>query len=83
MSSDFKAFSLAHRIMDQALVPAHDSAVDMNDLTVIICIRPQFANDLGIIAIGYKADLLTVRFESDGTPHFLRNRADLALGHTA
>ena len=60
---------------------AERAAVEMHDITADLCIRTDFAHDAGIIAIGYKADILTVGLHGHDEPHFLRNRAHMRLGH--
>jgi hypothetical protein len=68
---DADAAALADREVDDAVVGAQDAAVHVHDLTRFGRVRPQLADDLGIVAVGHEADVLAVRLVGNGQGRIL------------
>jgi hypothetical protein len=62
---DADATTLADRIMDDALMVAHDTAIDMDDLAGLGSAGPQPFDHAYIIAVGHKADVLAIGLGRD------------------
>ena len=58
-------------------------AVDMQDRAAEIGVRSQFRDDIGIFAVGDKADVLAVLLVGHDESHFRGKRTDFGLGQVA
>ena len=78
-----QTFALPHRIVDHALMPSQDTAIQMHDVSGLRRVGPVFAHNGGIISVRYKADILAVRLIRHHKAHLPRHRPRLALRQAA
>ena len=69
--------------MNDALMPADDVAVEIDDVAGLDRIRPQPADDVGIAPGRHEADVLAVLLVRDLEAEAPRQFARLRLGHVA
>src|SRR6202023_2495770 len=74
---------LADGEMNDALMPADNAAVEVDDVAGFDGIRPQPADDVGIAPGRHEADILAVLLVRDAQAEAPRQFARLRLGHIA
>ena len=80
---DAQSPPLADGEMNDALMPADDAAVEVDDIAGLDRIRPQPADDVGIASGRHEADVLAVLLVGDRETEASRQFARLRLGHVA
>ena len=75
-----QAFALAHSVMDNAVVQAQNIARLINNLAGVCRAGAQLFDHGGIVAVGHKANVLTVGLISDRQAIFGRQSAGFGLG---
>ena len=74
---------LADGEMNDALMPADDLAVEIDDVARLDRVRPQPADDIGIASGRHEADILAVLLVGNRQSEAARQFAGLRLGHVA
>src|SRR5450755_4352942 len=80
---DAQSPPLAHGEMNDALMPADNPAVEVDDVAGLDGIRPQPADDVGITPGRHEADILAVLLVRHAQAETPRQFARLRLGHVA
>ena len=80
----FEAFALTDRVIDDAVVAAEATAVDVHDVAGLQRAGLQALDDAGVAARRHEANVLAVGLFGNGQPELARElRAPRALRHAA
>src|SRR5690606_36387246 len=80
---DDKALALADRVIDDPVMLAEHPAIEMNDLTLGQRLRVHLFDDVDILALRDKADVLAVVLFGDFEVEFTRQFTHGRLAHPA